>query len=214
MQNVYSVEDLIINDSFINYCYLDNPEDISLWESYLLQNPFEKATVQEAKLFILGLNKILKTVEKDNGLERFRKALADKPSGDTKSSELNVTYIVPDRIDAGRKMKYIWYAAASVIVIIMVAVWITSSKTDRRLAVKGTPEEVTNMVLTENSITRTGAGERKLVFLPDGTKVTMNVKTTLTVDSSFGMNGRLVKLDGEAFFDVQHDTRSPFIVQL
>jgi transmembrane sensor len=213
MQNVYSVEDLIINDSFINYCHLENPEDISIWESYLLQNPFEKATVEEAKLFILGLNSMLKTVEKDIGLERFKKALNDKQPGDSRNSEPNVAYIVPDRTGAGRNMKYIWYAAASVIVIIIAAVWISSNKTDRRLAVKA-PEEVSNMVLTENSVTKTGAGERKVVFLPDGTKVTMNVKTTLTVDSSFGMNARLVKLDGEAFFDVQHDTRSPFIVQL
>jgi ferric-dicitrate binding protein FerR (iron transport regulator) len=214
MQNVYSADELILNDSFINYCLLGNPEDVSRWENYLLQNPFEKKTVEEAKSFVLGLNSMLKAVEKDKELERFRKALSDKTFGDVKNNEINVAYMAPDRINGARKMKYRWYAAASVFIVIAIAIWLATGKSDQRLVVKGTPEEVTNMVLTENSVTRTGAGETKLVFLPDGTKVTMNVKTTLTVDSSFGMNARLVKLDGEAFFDVHHNTRSPFIVQL
>lgn len=215
MQKVFSVEDLVINDSFINYCHLDNPEDIFIWESYLSNNPYECKTVEEAKLFVLGLNKMLKAAEREAGLKRLTKGLADKKFGDKKDRELNVAYISPERVIGSRKLKYRWYvAAAAVVVGILMTVWFATDRSDRQFTAEERSGEVTNTVLTENSITKTSTGERKTVFLPDGTKVTMNVKTTLTVDSSFGINVRLVKLDGEAFFDVQHDTRSPFIVQL
>lgn len=214
MQKVFSVEDLVINDSFINYCYLDNPEDIFIWESYLSKNPLEGKTVEEAKLFVLGLNKMLKVTEREEGLKRFTTALADKKFRDPKDRELNVAYKNSEGVIGSRNPKYRWYVAAAVVVGIMMTIWFATNPSDKQLIAKENTGEVTNTVLTENSVTKTSTGERKTVFLPDGTKVTMNVKTTLSVDSGFGMNVRLVKLDGEAFFDVQHDTRSPFIVQL
>lgn len=49
-------------------------------------------------------------------------------------------------------------------------------------------------------------------ILPDGTDVWLNPKTELTLDKKFGKSERLVKLDGEAYFDVFHDPDHPFIV--
>jgi len=214
MQTVYSAEELILNESFVNYCYLGNAEDVSRWEKYLLQYPFEKRTVDEARSFVLGLKSMLKGVEKEKELAKFKNALNERGFADANSNKLNVAYLASENFDAPRKLRFLWYAAASVFVIAIVVMWSVTRKTDQRLAANENQEKITNLVLAENSVTKTGIGERKVVFLPDGTKVTMNVKTILTVDSSFGMNVRLVKLDGEAFFDVEHDARSPFIVQL
>lgn len=55
-------------------------------------------------------------------------------------------------------------------------------------------------------------GTRTHVNLPDGTKVSLNGSTQLLYHSGFERN-RLVRLKGEAWFDVFHDAGSPFIVQ-
>ncbi len=54
-------------------------------------------------------------------------------------------------------------------------------------------------------------GEYRLV-LADGTKVWLNAGSKLQYPSVFTGNNREVTLEGEAYFDVQHDAGHPFIV--
>ncbi|HJV40637.1 FecR family protein, partial [Caulobacter sp.] len=58
----------------------------------------------------------------------------------------------------------------------------------------------------------TGAGQKSVVDLPDGSRVTLDVDSAL--DVAFA-NGRrdLRLLNGRAFFDVAHDRAHPFAVQ-
>lgn len=49
-------------------------------------------------------------------------------------------------------------------------------------------------------------------ILPDGSSIRLNAGSRLTYDSKFGKKERLVHLEGEAYFDVQHDERKTFIV--
>lgn len=48
--------------------------------------------------------------------------------------------------------------------------------------------------------------------LPDGTSVTLNKGTTIEFPENFKGTQREVKLSGEAFFSVKHDSRSRFII--
>jgi len=56
-------------------------------------------------------------------------------------------------------------------------------------------------------------GRKIAIFLPDGTKVHLNSDTELVYPDKFGNNERLVKLKGEAFFEVTHNKEKPFIVE-
>lgn len=52
------------------------------------------------------------------------------------------------------------------------------------------------------------------VTLSDGTRVVLNAKSELTFPNSFqGDAQRVVSLKGEAYFQVKHDTKHPFIVR-
>jgi transmembrane sensor len=52
------------------------------------------------------------------------------------------------------------------------------------------------------------------IFLPDGSIVVLKPGSELQFNAAdFGKKERVVKLDGEAFFDVQHDPAHPFVVQ-
>lgn len=58
----------------------------------------------------------------------------------------------------------------------------------------------------------TGVGEQRLVVLPDGSRVRLNTDTAVRVRFSRGER-KLEVARGEAFFDVKHDARRPFVVQ-
>ena len=55
-------------------------------------------------------------------------------------------------------------------------------------------------------------GEVASYILPDQTKVWLNTNSTLLYPESFDSAKRLVKLEGEAFFDVAKDAGHPFVV--
>ncbi len=63
----------------------------------------------------------------------------------------------------------------------------------------------------ETHVVATGLGERKTVTLADGSKVELNTNSTLRIVAN--AEGRRAWLDrGEAFFDIVHDSRHPFVV--
>jgi transmembrane sensor len=62
-------------------------------------------------------------------------------------------------------------------------------------------------------IATTGRGERTLLHLPDGTPVMLGVASTLRYPVTFGARSREVLLEGEAYFEVVHDERRPFVVR-
>jgi len=58
----------------------------------------------------------------------------------------------------------------------------------------------------------TAKGERRIVRLPDGTRVTLNTDTAVAL--AFTPNGRLVRLmRGQALFEVAKDASRPFMVE-
>lgn len=60
----------------------------------------------------------------------------------------------------------------------------------------------------------TPKGGQYQVYLPDGTKVWLNAASSLRFPSAFkGLKERLVELDGEAYFEVAHNRKQPFIVK-
>lgn len=58
------------------------------------------------------------------------------------------------------------------------------------------------------------AGQRVNLVLSDGTKVSLNSNSRLRYPAVFSSGQRDVELEGEAFFDVTHDEKCPFIVKV
>lgn len=57
------------------------------------------------------------------------------------------------------------------------------------------------------------SGSRSELTLADGTKVKLNADSRLTVSPDFSSKNRIVRLVGEAYFEVQSDVKHPFKVQ-
>jgi transmembrane sensor len=60
-------------------------------------------------------------------------------------------------------------------------------------------------------IVDTGVGERSLLVLPDGSRVTLNTASAVRTDYS-GRERRVTLVRGQAFFDVAKDSSRPFVV--
>jgi transmembrane sensor len=59
----------------------------------------------------------------------------------------------------------------------------------------------------------TPRGQRATLQLPDGTRLTLAPASRLRIPATFGRGVREVHLDGEALFDVAHDSTRPFRVR-
>jgi len=55
-------------------------------------------------------------------------------------------------------------------------------------------------------------GSKTNIILPDGTNVWLNADSKIVYNKNFGEKYREVSLTGEAFFDVTHDAKHPFII--
>lgn len=67
--------------------------------------------------------------------------------------------------------------------------------------------------INQNTIIQT-TGEIKEVTLPDGSHVTLNRNTSISYTKGFNTSDRKIELDGEAFFDVEHNEQKPFIISV
>ena len=106
------------------------------------------------------------------------------------------------RMHAGRRISLrrsaVRIAAAAVIAAVLLAGGLTTVLLSKRLA-----QPVT--VVTQ-------LGERSQVVLPDGTKVWLNSSSSVEYVAPFLSRQRRVKMEGEAYFEVEHDRRAPFVV--
>jgi ferric-dicitrate binding protein FerR (iron transport regulator) len=85
-----------------------------------------------------------------------------------------------------------WVAAAAVLIIASLVLW---------------------YMLQSKMITiAAGYGELRPYTLPDGTHGVLNARSSITYPKKFTGDKRQIKLEGEAWFDVHHDNRHPFIV--
>lgn len=72
------------------------------------------------------------------------------------------------------------------------------------------PRQQPNELVQQISVPR---GQRVDITLSDGTRVWLNSLTQISYDPSFGGDKRIVRLDGEAYFEVKRNEQKPFIVQ-
>lgn len=102
----------------------------------------------------------------------------------------------------GIRMRIVRYAAAAAVVAGAVCgSWFMGGRrAESRLVAAAQPVSVS-----------TPLGVKSDVVLPDGSRVRLNGGTRIVYPALFG-DQRRVEVDGEAYFEVEHDARRPFVV--
>ena len=106
-----------------------------------------------------------------------------------------------------RKFNKVVYAAASVVVLFAL-VWSFQPIIGSIESV--IPQKISKTFQEVSFITE--RGDKKEVYLPDGSKITLNAGSELTYPKAFNDSIREVTLTGEAFFDIKRNIHKPFIV--
>jgi transmembrane sensor len=91
-------------------------------------------------------------------------------------------------------------AAACILVLIIGAIFYSRT---------GASSSTTPAVPTVIAAAR---GSKKFMQLPDGSKLWLNAGSRIVFSNGFITGNREMTLEGEAFFDVKHDERHPFII--
>jgi len=184
----YTFEDFILDESFNRYALNVNDEDVTYWQNWFSQNHENIEIANEA----------CKSIQ----LVRFRKSTLPLQFKNNEWQALSQKLQL-DKKKVGNRTRVIgvWkYAAAAILLIgLLNAVYFSSS-------LFKLSEEIT---YTEISVPK---GQIKNILLPDSTLVFINSDSKLKYSSDFGKKNRQVYLEGEAYFDVTHSDKKPFIV--
>ncbi|MBS1745869.1 MAG: DUF4974 domain-containing protein [Bacteroidetes bacterium] len=183
MKKKLVIEELIIDDTFINYCLQKNIDDFNYWQVFQEVNPDEAVTIAEAKEMVL--------------------ALIAATSHNNQTEKNNFSIVRKGWFGVKRFLPY----AALIAGILLVSYFAYISFSGKNQSLTVAKNEVKGKVsfLTINR-------EMKTIVLKDGSKVTLDAGSQLTVADNFGKLSRDVYLDGEAVFDVTHNANLPFIV--
>lgn len=106
-----------------------------------------------------------------------------------------------------KRTKRIWYSvAASLLTVGMASWWMLGN-------LRKTPPHVENASTATTWKTLTNNDSRvKYAMLPDSSKVWLHPHSILAYDMQYNGQQRAIRLQGEAFFDVSHDEKHPFMV--
>lgn len=108
---------------------------------------------------------------------------------------------VPEEIELPVKKQRKIYWAVAALAVGVVCIFLFQSQ-------PGTSENIRSNL----QVRSTERSEFKFLLLPDSTQVWLNAASTLEYPPEFGGNKREVFLSGEAYFDVKHASRIPFII--
>jgi len=182
-----SIDELIIDDSFANYCYQANEQDVLYWENYNRLHPSQKQQISQAKKIVLGLRFMLQSEQEPVALTQI-----------DKQNPLIINKIV----------RYVAAAAAILIIVfagkIMLDNNVVKPNTLNQFSANSTADKILYY--------KTARGEKKVIILNDSSKLYLNAGSELWIDKDFNKNNRTVYLVGEALFDVTHNKALPFIV--
>ncbi|GAB4107880.1 hypothetical protein GCM10028791_03270 [Echinicola sediminis] len=193
----YDLEDFLGDEFFIAWAKNPKGEENHFWEKWIAENVDRKETVTQAASIIRSLGYKDKPKLSDSAyVEIFEQVLKSgaKEESLKKQAKKSISW---------RPFSVVYKVAAAILVVL--CSWLVFQT---YLVQEPVIEAPINWRVSENQ-----AGVRSTIRLGDGSVINLNSNSKLTFLEKFSDTLRLVKLEGEAFFDVQKDGR-PFIVDL
>ena len=178
----YSVTDFICNEDFQEWVIKPNEENNRFWNNWLFAHPAKKDTVNEAKRILLNIN-FREDFPTD---EQVKSALEKNMAEINLLEEADAAPVVP----AGSISGYIHLRKIAAILIVLLLISLFVLYSNRK---------------NETITVATNYSETKNLVLKDGTEITLNGHSSVTYLKHPGGDApRQVKLQGEAFFKVNH----------
>lgn len=182
MDQMFSVEDLLTDETFIDYCVNTQSVYRQKWIDLINSNPALANNAAEAAAMMKVLSPSLPDSEVAEEVNKLRETLAGHP------------VFAPVK----KKRNLLAYGIIAAVAVVGAGYFAVRSG-----------EESGNKSYSKFETTK---AERKQYVLPDGSTVILNSHSNFTFDESFGKKDRKINLTGGAFFKVAKDPSRPFIV--
>ena len=207
---IYTIEELMLDDSFVNYC-LSTGAAVSLhWKNIIRDNPEQEEIFNEAKRLVLALHGGLSRPEINRQIDYVRRQLQEKKK-DTVTvpaeyePSLSSALVVTGTGRLKRKFFRIAFSYLAIASIVIAAGWWIFSRS-------ASSSSEGQSVSVQAGHFQSQPGQRQTVSLPDGSVVILNSNSTVSWNAGFNTATRDIQLTGEAFFKVAKDPRKPFTV--
>ncbi|AGA79993.1 FecR family protein [Echinicola vietnamensis] len=195
----YELEDFLGDTFFIAWAKDPKGDGEHFWEKWIAENPGKRQMVMEAASLIRSVGYQNRPQLSDSAyLEIFENVLRTEPRKESK-----------DRLPKEKTDWRTWLGIQKVAAAVLFAfcAWAVTQV----YVISPETEEDPLPVLWE--ISENPAGVRSTLNMGDGSTISLNASSKLSFPEHFSDTVRLVKLEGEAFFDIEEDGR-PFIVDL
>lgn len=193
----YEVEDFVVDDFFIAWVLDEDKYAKYFWERWIEEHPHQKSAIMRAYSIVQEIQMVPRAYLSDAEIEEIHQNVAQRIAQSRGHSGFAYLLMASKR----------WLSVAAVVLLVLTAGAVVYFK--GRLA--------DPLLITRNAepvfINKQNKGIKPiLLHLPDRSSVVLKPGSTLKYPSSFSGKNRDVELNGEAFFEVKHDTHHPFIV--
>lgn len=195
MEGVYHTpEDFASDETFVNYCFQSDLDDVRYWNHWLNINPEKREAAERARALISMVSVKMPFTQKQQEWDKME--LSAEQGDDEMSVPPDLS---PKRWAAG------WVAAAVLLLLVTGGIF-SYLKSGHRTAAVVEPGG-------NSRIFSVPPGHRELISLDDGTRVWLNGDSKLSWNEpQAGDSFRECSLNGEAYFEVASDPERPFIL--
>ncbi|TXE04795.1 FecR family protein [Algoriphagus aquimarinus] len=192
----YEFEDFLSDEFFVQWVKSHSENNLHFWEKWLISNPQKREMVTEAASFVRSIQY----------KENFE--FTDEAYIEVFENILKVDLETPS-ISSTHSKKEVWYSFFSVrrvaaILLIGFSCWALFETQNFSESEKAPIEWITKV---------NEAGKKTVIHLNDGTVIHLNSNSKISYPKTFTDSIRVISMEGEAFFDVEKETR-PFIVEV
>jgi transmembrane sensor len=191
------IEKLIEDNSFRNWVLRSNQEDFEKWEMLLNRDTALGQTAEDAKAIVLLAELAGEGVSEEENKDAWLRltdkiAMNEAPVQKTEAPLMKRTYL----------QQWKRYAA---VLLLLAAVSVPVYYAISSYSTKGRAAKVPEIER------HTQSGQFLTLQLPDGSKIRLNSNSSVKLPEYF-VDERVVRLSGEAFFEVARNPRMPFKV--
>ncbi|WP_153796083.1 FecR family protein [Foetidibacter luteolus] len=198
---IYTVEELMCDESFVNFCLNAAGEETLQWKMVMDALPEQKEVFEQAAKMVwllhgkLSKEDVEQQVRQVQGMLLLRKTFEQKEitgqEEDSKTAPVKSLY-----------RRFLPLTAVAAAVIIVFTLFFFNGG-------KGEASVTKPLAVTKE---QSSFGQRRKLQLPDGTTVTLNSLASITWDENYNKQDRRVSLSGSAFFEVAKNPAKPFTV--